>query len=74
MLRVRPIQFTSDVAAWKPLLEALGLVCVQDRGDWVEFDAGSGKVALHRTAADSPQARAAFGSACSPSKHEISTL
>ncbi|UKA63253.1 VOC family protein [Arthrobacter sp. FW306-04-A] len=54
MLRVRPIQFTSDVAAWKHLLVALGLVCVVDRGDWVEFDAGSGRVALHRTAADSP--------------------
>ncbi|MDQ0032134.1 VOC family protein [Arthrobacter bambusae] len=54
MLRVRPIQFTSDPAGWKHLLEALGLVCVEDRGDWLEFDAGSGRVALHRTAADSP--------------------
>lgn len=52
MLRVRPIQFTSDVAGWKHLLTALGLVCVADRGDWVEFDAGSGRVALHPTSAD----------------------
>lgn len=51
MLRVRPVQFTSDVAARKHLLETLGLVCVEDHGDWVEFDAGSGRVALHRTAA-----------------------
>ncbi|UKA59257.1 VOC family protein [Arthrobacter sp. FW306-2-2C-D06B] len=54
MLRVRPIQFTSDVAAWKHLLVALGLVCVKDDGDWVEFDAGSGRVALHRASAGSP--------------------
>jgi hypothetical protein len=54
MLRVRPIQFTSDVAGWKHLLGALGLVCVGDHGDWVEFDAGSGRVALHSTSADSP--------------------
>ncbi|MHC6219158.1 hypothetical protein [Arthrobacter sp. MMS24-S77] len=52
MLRVRPVQFTSDVAAWKHLLVALGLVCVEDHGDWVEFDAGSGRVALHRASAD----------------------
>lgn len=51
MLRVRPVQFTSDVTAWKHLLETLGLVCVEDHGDWVEFDAGSGRVALHRTSA-----------------------
>ncbi|MCX2749680.1 VOC family protein [Arthrobacter sp. MI7-26] len=62
MLRVRPIQFTSDVAGWKHLLTALGLVCVLDRGDWLEFDAGSGRVALHRTSADSPDDGAtAFG-------------
>jgi hypothetical protein len=54
MLRVRPIQFTSDVAAWKHLLTMLGLVCIEDHGDWVDFDAGSGRVALHRTATDSP--------------------
>lgn len=54
MLRVRPIQFTSDVAGWKHLLTALGLVCVVDGGDWLEFDAGSGRIALRRTSADSP--------------------
>ncbi|WAH99344.1 VOC family protein [Arthrobacter sp. MMS18-M83] len=62
MLRVRPIQFTSDVAGWKHLLTALGLVCVEDRGDWLEFDAGSGRVALHWASADSPDDGAtAFG-------------
>lgn len=54
MLRVRPIQFTSDVSAWKHLLVTLGLVCVEDHGDWVEFDAGSGRVALHRVSPGSP--------------------
>jgi hypothetical protein len=54
MLRVRPIQFTSDVAGWKHLLVTLGLVCVEDRGDWAEFDAGSGRVALHRASPGSP--------------------
>ena len=54
MLRVRPIQFTSDVAAWKHLLVALGLMCVKDDDDWVEFDAGSGRVALHRVSPGSP--------------------
>jgi hypothetical protein len=65
MLRVRPIQFTSDVAGWKHLLTALGLACVGDRGDWVEFDAGSGRVALHRVSPgslDSPgDGTTAFG-------------
>jgi hypothetical protein len=55
MLRVRPIQFTSDIVGWKHLLEALGLVCVEDRGDWMEFDAGSGRVALHGASADSAE-------------------
>lgn len=54
MLRVRPVQFTSDVAGWRQLLLALGLVCAEDHGDWVEFDAGSGRVALHSTSPGSP--------------------
>ncbi|GAA4048296.1 hypothetical protein GCM10023063_39680 [Arthrobacter methylotrophus] len=54
MLRVRPVQFTSDIAGWKHLLSALGLVCVADHGAWVEFDSGAGRIALHRTALGSP--------------------
>ncbi|MEW1823473.1 VOC family protein [Arthrobacter sp. NPDC080031] len=62
MLRVRPIQFTSDIAAWKHLLTTLGLVCVEDHGDWVEFDAGSGRVALHAVSPGSPDdGTAVFG-------------
>ncbi|MEZ2390360.1 VOC family protein [bacterium RCC_150] len=54
MLRVRPVQLTSDVDGWKQLLEVLGLVCVQDDGDRLEFDAASGRLALHRVPAGSP--------------------
>ncbi|AJT42160.1 VOC family protein [Psychromicrobium lacuslunae] len=53
MLRVRPIHFTSRVQEFSALFDALGLVRVVNDVDWLEFDAGSGSVALHRTAADS---------------------
>lgn len=48
MLRVRPIHFTSRPDAWEPLLGALGMIKTVDDGDWREFDAGSGRLALHR--------------------------
>jgi hypothetical protein len=48
MLRVRPIHFTSRPDEWGRLLTALGMVRTVDDGDWQEFDAGSGRVALHR--------------------------
>ncbi|WP_423183322.1 hypothetical protein [Arthrobacter sp. NyZ413] len=54
MLRVRPILFTADASAWKHVLEALGLVCVQNQAGWMEFDAGSGRVALHHSPTGSP--------------------
>jgi hypothetical protein len=51
MLRVRPIHYTSRMDQWEQLLSALGMVRTVDRGDWQEFDAGSGRLALHRVAA-----------------------
>lgn len=49
MLRTRPIHFTSRVEAFLPLFTAIGLVRVNEDADWLEFDAGSGSLALHRT-------------------------
>ncbi|MHA7223422.1 VOC family protein [Arthrobacter sp. RHLT1-20] len=48
MLRVRPIHYTSRPDQWERLLAALGMVRTVDDGDWQEFDAGSGRLALHR--------------------------
>ncbi|MFW0771828.1 hypothetical protein ACLRGI_01505 [Paenarthrobacter nitroguajacolicus] len=48
MLRARPIHYTSRVEQWATLLQALGLVRTMDDGDWQEFDAGSGRVAVGR--------------------------
>lgn len=50
MLRVRPIHYTSRLDQWGQLLSALGMVRTVDDGDWQEFDAGSGRLALHRVA------------------------
>ena len=46
MLRVRPIHFTSRPDAWEPLLAALGMIKTVDDGGRLEFDAGSGRLAL----------------------------
>lgn len=48
MLRARPVHYTSRMDQWHELLTALGLVNVVNHGDWQEFDAGSGRIALHR--------------------------
>ncbi|MFJ5957545.1 hypothetical protein ACIQC5_16500 [Paenarthrobacter sp. NPDC092416] len=48
MLRARPIHFTSRPEQWTALLTTLGLVNTVNDGDWLEFDAGSGRLALHR--------------------------
>lgn len=48
MLRARPIHFTSRIEPWAELLEALGLVATSAGQDRVEFDAGSGRLALLR--------------------------
>lgn len=47
MLRVRPIHFTSRMDEWERLLSDLGLVKTTDEPTWREFDAGSGRLALH---------------------------
>ncbi len=47
MLRVRPIHFTSRLDEWERLLTALGMVKTVDEPTWQEFDAGSGRLALH---------------------------
>ncbi len=52
MLRVRPIHFTARPDAWEPLLAALGMIKTVDDGDRREFDAGSGRLALHRVSED----------------------
>lgn len=54
MLRVRPVHFTSRPEKWEGLLAALGLAKTADHGPWREFDAGSGRLALHVTAPGSP--------------------
>ena len=51
MLRVRPIHYTSRLVQWERLLAALGLVKTLDDGGWLEFDAGSGRLALHHAPA-----------------------
>lgn len=55
MLRARPLHFTSRLEQWTEVLTALGLVKVVDQGDWREFDAGSGRLALHAAAHGSPE-------------------
>jgi len=47
MLRVRPIHFTSRLDEWERLLTGLGMVKTADEPTWREFDAGSGRLALH---------------------------
>ena len=58
MLRVRPIHFTTRMDAWARFLTDLGMVQTVDEGDWHEFDAGSGRLALHRVEASADEASA----------------
>jgi hypothetical protein len=51
MLRVRPVHYTSRPEGWEERLVALRLVKTVDQGPWREFDAGSGRLALHAAAA-----------------------
>ena len=55
MLRVRPIHFTSRLDEWERLLTGLGLVKTVDEPTWREFDAGSGRLALHVAEQGSPE-------------------
>jgi hypothetical protein len=48
MLRVRPIHFTSHPEQWSRLLTDLGMIRTVDDGARQEFDAGSGRLALHQ--------------------------
>ncbi|MEV7661382.1 hypothetical protein [Paenarthrobacter sp. NPDC089316] len=48
MLRARPIHYTSRPEQWSRLLQALGMVATVDDDDWLEFDAGSGRLAVGR--------------------------
>ena len=63
MLRVRPIRYTSRMDQWGELLSALGMVRTVNDGDWQEYDAGSGRLALHRvdTGAGAGAGRTDFG-------------
>lgn len=59
MLRVRPIHFTHRPEEFFPIFDALGFVRSprQPSGeveDWIEFDAGSGRLALHWVPDESP--------------------
>ena len=53
MLRVRPIHFTSRLDQWERLLTDLGMIRTVDDGSWKEYDAGSGRLALHAAEAGS---------------------
>ena len=55
MLRVRPIHFTSRLDEWERLLTDLGMVKTVDEPTWREFDAGSGRLALHFAEAGSTE-------------------
>ncbi|AXJ09837.1 VOC family protein [Arthrobacter sp. PM3] len=66
MLRVRPIHYTSRIDQWARLLTALGMVRTVDDGGWQEFDAGSGRLALHRPVAAGEGAAGEGGSHSAP--------
>lgn len=55
MLRVRPIHFTSRLEPWERLLTDIGMIKTVDQESWREFDAGSGRLALHAAAAGSAE-------------------
>ncbi|GAA1048951.1 VOC family protein [Arthrobacter russicus] len=54
MLRARPIHFTSRVEAFLPIFDLLGLASGYPDEDWYEFDAGSGRIALHLAGPGTP--------------------
>lgn len=56
---IRPLRFTSDVAAMRAFLETLGLRSriESERGGWVDMLTGSGMVALHDAASSSTGGR-----------------
>ena len=48
MLRVRPIILTSNFNQIAAQFAELGLICLENDGDWAEFDSGNGKVGIFR--------------------------
>ena len=60
MLRVRPIIFTSAFEDTLTLLRTLGLDCVENDGDWAEFESGNGKIGVFREAPELNHIELAF--------------
>lgn len=69
MLRVRPVHFTSRPEQWVRLLTDLGMVVTVDDGERQEFDAGSGRLALHRVPAGTGASGTKDGSAPDGTTH-----
>ena len=46
MLRIRPVHFTSTIDEFAAELQAQGLHCVENHGNWRVFDSGNGKVGV----------------------------
>lgn len=61
MICTRPIRFTSTMQAHRDLLETLGGACVADHGDWLVYDLGHGRVALHSADAEHPSGTTKLG-------------
>ena len=60
MLRVRPIIFTSAFENTLTQMRTLGLNCLENDGDWAEFDSGNGKIGVFREAPESHRTELAF--------------
>ena len=60
MLRVRPIIFTSAFEDTLTQLRTLGLSCLENDGDWAEFDSGNGKIGVFREAPELNHTELAF--------------
>lgn len=55
MLRIRPVHFTSTIDEFAAELQAQGLHCVENHGNWRVFDSGNGKVGVHAAEAGSAE-------------------
>ena len=60
MLRVRPIIFTSAFENTLTQMRTLGLNCLENDGDWAEFDSGNGKIGVFREAPELHHIELAF--------------
>jgi len=62
MIISRPVQYTSDLAGYRRIFAALGLVPLAETEDWSVYAAGDGRVGLHRVdAGDDLDGAAALG-------------